>query len=88
MNKLKKKHLFFNEVQNSSCSVVYLVSESFREMFITSLRWEKDFVFHAFAAPDLCLRRNLRFSKTPHCTAPLEDFWVGPLTQVPGAAAE
>lgn len=56
-------------MQNSSCSVVYLVSERFREMFITSLRWKKIFVFHTFAAPDLCLRGKTSASPR-HRTAP------------------
>lgn len=67
INEYIKKTPFFNEVQNSSCSV-YLVRQSFRERFITSLRWER---ILCFAPLPLLTFVSVETSAPPkHCTAP------------------
>lgn len=48
----------------------------------------KELWLHTVAASDLCIRLKVCFSKTLHCTAALEDFWVGQLTQIPIALAQ
>lgn len=89
MNKLKKTPFFQRSAKQQLQCCLFSQREFPRDVHYVSALGKRILCFTPLPLLTfVSVEKPLRFSKTPHCTAPLEDFWVGPLTQVPGAAAE